>query len=224
VGSWLTESLTAGDPNSFASFMIQAAYVVGSYALSFWLTLGQTKALIGVARDRPATFGEVFQGGRFFARYLGAFVLLVLFMFPLSIVCILPAAFASAVASNVESLAVRVVAVIVGVLVGAVVFIVVAVRVSMFPYVLVDRDCSVIDSLQTSYQITRGRVGEMFLTWVLSWLIAVSGVFACCVGLLVTAPLGWLVAATAYVLLTGTPPSDAPRPLQPDIEFLDFQP
>src|SRR5205807_14816 len=105
---------------------------------------------------------------------------------------------------------------------GFLVFFAAAVRLYQFPYVLVDRDCGVVDSIQISYEITRGHVLELVGLSLLSGVVALAGLLACGVGLLFTIPLSMLIQACTYALLVAGSPYGGRRKPRADLEFPDY--
>lgn len=63
-------------------------------------------------------------------------------------------------------------------------------------------------ALRRSFELAKTRRWSMLLFVMISSLIAFAGVFACCVGLLITAPLGMAMKAEAFLMLTRTDTAD----------------
>jgi hypothetical protein len=47
---------------------------------------------------------------------------------------------------------------------------------------ILDRDCGIMTAYKTSWRLTKGNMLNIFLAWLLSWLIGLLGFFLCCVG------------------------------------------
>ena len=183
--------------------------------------------MLKLARDRDASFDDVFGAGRFFWRIVGSSILVGLLMIPLLMACALPAVLGFAATVNVPQIAVRVVVVVALGCVGLAGIIAVSVRLMQYTYVLIDHDCGPIEAIQGSLAITRGHAGELFVIGLLASLIGFSGLLACCVGVIFTLPLAALILPCSYVCLTGRGAAvlDAgKKPLRPDVEFIDFTP
>ncbi len=224
VGSKLLETMASGsDP--MIVFLAYFVFMVSYYALTFFLTAGETVALLKLARNRDASFEDVFGAGRFFWRIVGSSILVILLGFALVTACVLPALVGVAATMNVPQTGVRIAVVVALGLLGVAGMIVGMVRLMQYTYVLIDTDCGPIEAIQGSIEITRGHTGELFVITLLASLIGFSGILACGVGLIFTFPLATLMMPCAYVCLTGrgAPVFDTGnKPLRNDIEFIDF--
>lgn len=219
--------LLAGAERAMAAgpfLFVQVVLMLAQYALQLFLTAGQTVALLKLAQGRQVRFDEVFQGGRYVVRLVLATLLLFLFMFPLVILCVLPAAVGAGLTTGAEPV-IRFLVIGLGALIGIVAFIAVAARFYQYPYVLVDRDCGVVECLSASYQITKGHVLEVVGLGILASLIGISGILLCVVGLLFSIPLSMLIQTCTYVCLvgdTGRPEVVLEKPPPADPDFIDF--
>jgi uncharacterized membrane protein len=77
---------------------------------------------------------------------------------------------------------------------------------SQFSYLIVDRKLGAIDSIGTSWRITNGHKGNLFLLMLLGILVSIAGLLACCVGLLVAIPIVQFAMAYVYLRLNGEEP------------------
>ena len=68
---------------------------------------------------------------------------------------------------------------------------------------IVDRTLSPIDGIKASIDIVKRNFGQVLLVWLLSTLITVVGALLCGVGLLVAAPVAYLMQVYAYRKLSG---------------------
>ena len=68
---------------------------------------------------------------------------------------------------------------------------------------IVDRNLSPIDGIKASIDIVKRNFGQVLLVWLLSTLITVVGALLCGVGLLVAAPVAYLMQVYAYRKLSG---------------------
>ncbi|MBI4599866.1 hypothetical protein HY732_03000 [Candidatus Uhrbacteria bacterium] len=102
----------------------------------------------------------------------------------------------------------------IGVAIGLILLIVPGIYVmltyGLWPYFLVDKKVSIMDSFRMSAQATRGHKGSLFLLYVMLAALNILGLFVFLVGILVTAPMAALMLAYAYRKLTGSSPATAP--------------
>jgi uncharacterized membrane protein len=70
-------------------------------------------------------------------------------------------------------------------------------------YLIVDRDLAVIESLRRSTELTSGNYGATFLLGLAFFGMVLVGVLALCVGVIFAVPLGSLMFAVAYCLMSG---------------------
>jgi len=88
--------------------------------------------------------------------------------------------------------------VVVGLLLLIVPGIYLATRFGFYTQAMVDRDLGPIESLQYSWQITDPHQGQVFLTFLLSFLIVLLGLMVLCLGVLVAIPIATVVVTVAY--------------------------
>ncbi|GAC1449200.1 MAG: hypothetical protein NVSMB9_32930 [Isosphaeraceae bacterium] len=204
-----------------AGLLLLVVSTVVGFVLQNWLAIGLWSALLKVARGQDAKLGDIFNGGPFLLRYLGASILL-------GLVALSPLAGSVALVAIGAGLLFQVTlgglifAVIATLALGGVILaLVLSVRFSQFTYVLLDRDCGVVDSLGISWRATRGHVLELISIGILSGLIGVSGLLACGFGLIFTFPFALLISVTTYDLLMGRKTSDADSRRRTDLVWLD---
>lgn len=75
---------------------------------------------------------------------------------------------------------------------------------SLWPYFLVDKKVSVMDSLKMSAQATRGYRWSLLLLYLFILALNIVGFFVFIVGIFVTAPMSALILAHAYRKMTGS--------------------
>ena len=224
IGAEIVQRMQAQGASTVATGLAQFVYVLSLYGLQCWLTLGMNLALLKLSRGQEAKVEDLFGGGRYFWRYVGAAILMGLALFAVLFLggILVGLAFAIVGASSAPTGIALAIAIPVG-LVGVVFVLVIAVRLYQFPFVLVDRDCGAIEALNGSIAMTKGHVLELIGVFILTGLIAISGVLALCVGFLFTYPLSVLITACTYVLLSGRSGSVAGMKPRGDLEFLDFE-
>ena len=69
------------------------------------------------------------------------------------------------------------------------VFIFLTARLSMYYYLVIDRDAGVFDSLQESWRLCRNQVGTITLVYFVELAVFLAGFLAFCVGLIFAIPL-----------------------------------
>jgi uncharacterized membrane protein len=83
---------------------------------------------------------------------------------------------------------------------------------SMAAPLIVDRRLGPIDAMKKSWAITTGHKSTLFLFGLLMIGVALLGLLACCVGVLVAGPIGYIAWAFIYLRITGqstAPPTAA---------------
>ena len=73
----------------------------------------------------------------------------------------------------------------------------------LVPLSIVDRGLSPVDGIRSSLDIVKRNFGQTLLFWLTSTAITVVGALLCGVGLLVAAPLSYLLQVYAYRKLSG---------------------
>jgi hypothetical protein len=188
-----------------------------------WVLGGQSLAMVKVARGYDAGFADLLRGGRYFFRMVGAWILFALAVGGAYAALNLPTGILYYLGQRGGVLlGVGVPCALASLVVGTIVWI----RLGVFFYALVDRDCGVIESFRISIELTRGHAAEVFALTFLAGLISLLGLLALCVGFLLTYPFGVLLTAGTYVSLADEKAREAgAKPgLRSDLEFLDFEP
>jgi uncharacterized membrane protein len=78
-----------------------------------------------------------------------------------------------------------------------------------YAQLVVDRGLGAIDAIKTSWSITTGHKGQIFIFGLLAMGVILLGYLACCVGVLVAMPIVMSGAAYVYLKLTGEEPPPA---------------
>jgi uncharacterized membrane protein len=81
--------------------------------------------------------------------------------------------------------------------------VILALGLSQANYYCVDRNMGPIDSMKASWAATTGQKGKLFLYGLVSTLILLAGVLACCIPYLVALPVVMVGFATIYLRLSG---------------------
>jgi hypothetical protein len=176
------------------------ATIVGQILIvlvGFWMSIGQVKAFLRVARDEPDPFSELYKGGRYLWRF---FLSSLVFGLVLGV----PIAIAVGVITMVmlafgTQSALGVIAFVVLSSSAAVLVVYVSSRLMLYYFFVVDRNAGVIESLQLSWDLCRGRVGALVLIIFLQMAIVLAGLLALC-----AIPLATLLLPVTYLALTGT--------------------
>ena len=206
------------DMESAMGVFAQVAFGLAGVVLQIWLTNGQMMVLLRVARGEPTHFGELFQGGPYVLRNVGALVVYWLAVLAAVAVCLTPVGLILW-ASPEGGFGPFLVTGVLGVLLAAGVWVVAAVRFYQYPYLIIDREAGPVESLKWSYSLTRGYTIELIGLALVGGLLGASGVLLCGVGLFVTLPWSMLLSACTYVALTGgVSESVLPKPPHRDFE------
>ncbi|MDP2630179.1 MAG: hypothetical protein Q8P56_02105 [Candidatus Uhrbacteria bacterium] len=80
---------------------------------------------------------------------------------------------------------------------------------AFWPYFLVDKKVSIIESFKMSAQVTKGHKGSLLLLYVFIMALNILGLCVLFIGVLITAPLTALILAYAYRKLTNSLPPAA---------------
>jgi hypothetical protein len=190
-----------------------ASFLIG-IPIQIWMMLGAARYCLALARGREPEFGEIF-GSRGLGSGLGAYLILLIASLGAAAALLAPGIAWMAMdephAGSVAVLALGFAAFMcAGIYFWA--------RWFVWAQVAVDRNPGSIDTLGTSWSLTRGQFWRIVLFWLVTigvtFLAIVAGALMLCIGLIVTIPvLQTLVnLATAYVYLhrIGERPPQAP--------------
>jgi hypothetical protein len=78
------------------------------------------------------------------------------------------------------------------------------------PYFLVDAEMGIFDAMKASWDATTGQKMELFLFFLVAFVINIAGALPCGLGLLVTAPLTALATAVIFLRISGRGPGAPP--------------
>jgi len=181
-----------------------AMQVVGqgiSFLGQTWLQLGLALTTLRWCRTGQIQVGDFFAVGPFYLRGLGVTFLTNLMIFGILLVlCGIPALIA--IPFN-EPVAIAIAAAA-GALVAMPLVIYVALSVYLGSYFIMDRNAGVIDALKMSNQFMTGNRMSIFVTGLVVGLLGgLVILFTCCIGMIGVVPYGGLVAAVAYMKITG---------------------
>ena len=205
------DSMAAGvrDPNAFKVFYILTLFA--NIVIQGWLSIGMTLAMLKIARGELVTFEDVLRGGRFLLTSLLAWVVH-------KVLIAVPIAVATGVIvggivmmENQSGVAAFLLFLVVSALAGLV-FIFLAARLSMYYYLVIDRDAGVFDSLLQSWRLCRYQIGTITLVYFVQFAVFLAGLLACVVGLVFAYPLISLLEAVTYLALIGNATSGEKTP------------
>ncbi|MBV8487528.1 MAG: hypothetical protein JO161_04565 [Planctomycetaceae bacterium] len=196
--------MTARAPGDrFMNFLVPFGLFFGGYVLSVWLSIGQSLALLGLARGEHSVFDRIFQGGRYLlTTILAGLVFLAIIALTLLLYLIWIPILARILGGWHGPVLVLLV---IGGAGGIVTALILAARFSQFGYFILDMNTGVIQSLQASREVTRGHIVTLIFVYGAICLINLGGLLACFVGLLFITPFTGLVLAVVYLSLTGQP-------------------
>jgi hypothetical protein len=204
----LFQAVARAPGDIFTQRLVQFGLFFGGYVLNVWLSIGQSLALLALARGEPSVFDRIVQGGRYLLTTILAGLL---FLVVIALTIMLYVIWIPILAALLGGLHGPVLVLpVLGVAGAIVTAIILAARLSQFGYFILDMNAGVIQSLQASREVTRGRVMTMFFIYGMVVVINLGGLLACFVGLLFTVPFTGLLMAVAYLSLTGQPVGQGP--------------
>ena len=181
---------------------------ISSILIQVWLGIGQARAYLKIARAEPVAFDEIFKGGQYvLTTILASIIFIIILGGPIGIAAVVGAI---GLAAMGEWSAGGIVVFLVASTLAAVFVIYVSSRLLMYYYIIIDRNAGVIDSLQQSWTLCRGRVGTIILVLFVQFAIILAGFLALCVGLVWAAPLASMLYPVTYLAMTGTRTSQQP--------------
>ena len=89
--------------------------------------------------------------------------------------------------------------------------VILALGLSMTVPLIVDRNLGPIDALTQSWKLTEGNRVNIFIFWLIAFGLAIAGVCACGIGILLVTPILWIAYLYVYLKLTGQPAAMAVR-------------
>ncbi len=198
------EAAMPGEPAGVAA--INFALLLGAAIVQVWLGIGADLGLLRIARGQQVSFDVLFSGGRYLLRailgWLMVFLLLIgVALVPWFLVAVLAVAFR-------DQGAIAFPIMIAGGLGCFILVLYVLGRFSQFYFLVLDRDEGVIEAIQHSWAMTRGRAGTIILVFLSRVVFVLAGVLLFCVGLIVAIPLSSLLLTVTYLAVTGAAKPD----------------
>jgi phage FluMu protein Com len=184
--------------------IVPAAVVAALVAmvLATWIHVGVLLFFLKTARGVDANIGDLFAGGPYLLRMIGAAILYQLGLLGILGICVLPCA--------LVGMAFDPVAALVGVIVGAVISVVPVViyALTFFPYsfLIIDQNLGIMESFAVSRQITSGNRLIVLAIFLVMWLVGSAVASATCnLGIIVVTPFQMLLVVVIYLTMIGHP-------------------
>jgi phage FluMu protein Com len=156
---------------------------IASMAVGMWIQMGVLRMLLKIARGQEVTFNE---------------------LLVTDAQLVLPFIGASLLVA---------ISVWIGILLCIVPGVILALMFSQAQLLIVDRGVGVMDSLNTSKDITNGHKMELFVIWLVAGLGAILATLVTCgLGIVVAAPFLMLMMVVVYLTLTGQPTAEQLQP------------
>jgi hypothetical protein len=175
-----------------------------------WIGIGLTLAFIKIVRGEPVSIGILFSGGRYLLRVIlasivAALLLVAAVLIPFVVMNVAFALFQNQMGTGLLLLIASIVVIFFLILY-------LAARLMQFSYLILDRGAGVIESIQLSWRLTRGRAGTIILVYCMHLILVIGGLLAFCVGVIFTVPLGSLMQVVTFLAMAGPlrPPERRP--------------
>ena len=199
--------LAAGD--KMLGVIASIPFRLAAQLFSLWLAIGQAIFFLKIARGQNAPISDIFSGGPYLLRIVGAVVLLMLGFAAILAVCCLPGGVVAAIgaltkANELAALGTAIMGI--GSLAAFVGFIVVMLMLFQFYYLVIDRDMGVFEAFSLSRDIMVGNKGTAFGVLAVSVILCCLVVFSTCgLGFFVVIPYMGILYAVLYLSCTGQP-------------------
>jgi hypothetical protein len=206
--NFVQEGMAAAVRDANTYKIIYIILMFTNYVIQAWLGIGMTLAMLKIARGEPVMFEDAFRGGPFLLTAILAWVVhKVMIAVPILVATGVIIA-GIVMMENQSGVAAFLLFLVVSSLAGLV-FIYLAARVSMYYYLVIDRNAGVFDSLLQSWRLCRNQVGTITLVYFVQFAVLLAGLLACAVGLIFAFPLMSLIETVTYLaLVTGATSGD----------------
>ncbi|NLE36893.1 MAG: hypothetical protein GX621_02600 [Pirellulaceae bacterium] len=190
--------MAAGPVGIFGAIVVYVATQV----FGLWINTGQAIFFVKTARGHDAEFTDIFTGGPYLLRVLGAGILFSLGGAAILGICLAPAG-ALALAKAEDA---AIIAMICGFSVGFIAFIAYTLTFLPYFYLIIDQNMGIIDSLTEARRVTSGNRLTAFGILLVTGLIGgVITLFTCGIGLLAVLPYMSLLYVVLYLSMIGQP-------------------
>ena len=184
------------------SFQISENESIGAQLINslvgVFLTLGATRFLLNICRGENASITDLFSQGSLFLR--GILTQLLLYL-AFAVIAIPGGVLLYVGLEMVEGSGATILFAILGAAFIIVPFIWLGARIYFSYYTLVDRDLSPVEAIKKSWSITTNNTGNLVGLFIIQGLIAIAGLLALIVGLIVAIPVIYLSTTLAYLWL-----------------------
>jgi len=210
-GGIASAMVQASRPGPVVVNSVQAFVQIGSWLFSTWLGIGAAACYLRISRGQPTSVGEIFAGGPYFLRILGATLLFLFILGMVLLVCALPTlGVVWAVTSNAKAP----LAILLGVGLGAAIALIpltfVMLGLSQFYYLILDQNLGVFEAFSISWRVTQGNRLTLFAIWTLVSIVGILVTLLTCMlgGIFLVFPFVMLLMPVIYLAMTGQPTAD----------------
>jgi phage FluMu protein Com len=190
-----------GDPT--ATVIIAQSAGIVAQLFGMWIGIGQALYFIKTVRGREASLGDIFAGGPYFLRILGATILFTCGWILLCGVCAIPGVAIGFTVGGENGL---ILGAGLGVLIAIVPMAIYTLGFSQYYYLIIDHNAGAVESLSLSWQVTRGNRLTIFAIGLIAGILGMLVVlFTCLLGILAVAPYMALLYPVMYLAMTGQP-------------------
>lgn len=223
VVAWLVQ-MAVGFVLGFGNAILEAARVepsmlvaysfltnMGNSLFNIWVSIGAALCYLRICRGQPTSVGEVFSGGPYFLRILGASILFGLIIMGVVMVSFLPGmAIGWLVAAAAEGSTRIAMGLVVGSLIAIIPVSLAALGLSQFYYLLLDQNVGITESFSLSWKITSGNRLMLLAIWTVASVAGILITLLTCLlgGFFLVMPFFSLMMPVIYLAMTGQPTAD----------------
>jgi hypothetical protein len=152
----------------------QFAIFFALWLFQMWIQIGLIMIMLDIARGRAIKFGKILTGGPYLANVVLANIMIVLVVAAVGLVLVgIPAA---AVGLATQNLAAAIATAIAAGIIAIVPLVILSLMLSQVQMLVIDRGMGAVESLYTSYEITKGNKFTIFVIGMLAFLILLGAV------------------------------------------------
>ena len=208
--------LAAGD--QAVGVVASAVLRIPAQLFSIWIGIGEAIFFLKVSRGQEAPISDIFAGGPYFLRVLGASILLGLGCLAILVVCCLPGGILALIglgAGTDELMAIGGIVAGIGALVGIIAYTIIVLMLFQFYYLIIDRNMGIMEAFSTSREIMAGNKGTVIGIFVITGILGMLFVLCTCgIGVLFYMPYMGVLYAILYLAATGQPTMSDLREMQ----------
>jgi uncharacterized membrane protein len=188
--------------SSLTNIICYVVIFIAFYFFNLLIGLGFVKISLDFARNKKPKFSDLFSNLNLIGKY---FVIALLVGIITIAPIIIPGIALGITFIFPASTTLNIVRVIIGAIgvAGVIATIYLALRFMFVSYILVDKNCGIVESLKLSGQITKGVKWQLILMGLALLGISLLGVLALVVGLFVAIPITMIATAAVYLQLAG---------------------